>query len=62
MNDKTELVAKNDAEQTPPVRKPYVVPVLYSWGSLKDLTMASGNSGASDGGGGRGGRGPNRTR
>jgi hypothetical protein len=62
MNDKTELVAKNGAEQTSPVRKPYAVPVLRTWGSLKDLTMSRGNSGSSDGGGGRGGRGANRTR
>lgn len=58
MNDKTERGAKNDAGQTPPVRKPYVAPVLRTWGNLKDLTMASGNSGASDGGR----RGANRTR
>ncbi|HTR85275.1 MAG TPA: hypothetical protein VMI56_12415 [Reyranella sp.] len=53
MNEKTETVEKN--EQTSPVRKPYAAPVLHAWGSVKDLTMAVGQSGNSD----RGGRGRN---
>lgn len=63
MNDKTDSVVEDDAEHTSPVRRRYSAPVLRTWGSLKDLTLSSGNSGASDGGGsGRNGRGHSRTR
>jgi hypothetical protein len=50
MSEKPETVQKNDDAETSPGRKPYVAPVLRSWGSMKDLTMSSGSSGANDGG------------
>jgi hypothetical protein len=31
-------------------KRPYVAPVLQRWGTLRDLTMAVGRNGKSDGG------------
>ena len=51
---------KNEATSIPPLpgeeakdtqaRKPYDAPILVRWGTLRDITQAAGNKGASDGG------------
>ena len=51
---------KNDATSIPPRpageakdvqgKKPYDAPILVRWGTLRDITQAAGNKGASDGG------------
>ena len=33
-----------------PTKKPYVAPVLRPWGTLRDLTLSVGSTGASDSG------------
>ncbi len=43
----------NDADpvaEPSPVKKAYAAPVLVRWGTLRDLTLAVGNRGGSDGG------------
>ena len=39
-----------DSSVQGPEKMPYSKPVLLQWGPLKDLTMASGSHGKSDGG------------
>jgi len=43
----------------PGSRQPYSAPVLLNWGTLRDLTLATGWSGSDDGGKGKA---PKRTR
>jgi hypothetical protein len=31
-------------------KKPYTAPVLLRWGTMRDITLSAGNTGASDGG------------
>lgn len=49
----SDLSSKDSPDPAPgqsePAKKPYQRPVLVRWGSLRDLTQAIGNSGASDG-------------
>jgi hypothetical protein len=35
--------------QPQPVKRPYVAPELLSWGTMRDITLKVGISGASDG-------------
>jgi hypothetical protein len=38
---------------TPPTKKPYVAPLLVTWGTLRDMTQKVGRHGAADGGKGK---------
>jgi hypothetical protein len=40
----------DDRSPTPPIKKPYVAPVLVRWGTLRDVTQKAGAKGALDGG------------
>lgn len=42
----------NPAVEPSPGKKAYAAPELVRWGTLRDLTLAVGNRGGSDGGGG----------
>ena len=48
-----------DSRETSPAKKPYAPPALVTWGTLRDITMAVGSSGNTDGGKGKQ---PRRTR
>lgn len=44
-------VEKSDiSDPIPPKKKPYQPPILQDWGTLQDLTKATGFSGKKDGG------------
>ena len=43
MEDKLDKSTKDK-----PVKKTYAPPVLQEWGTLKDITLASGNGGKAD--------------
>lgn len=45
--------------EQPITKRPYSAPVLVAWGSLRDITLAIGSHGKSDGGKGKQ---PRRTR
>jgi hypothetical protein len=42
--------SNTDLPAEPQAKAVYVAPMLMQWGTLRDMTMAVGNSGGSDGG------------
>ena len=46
MSEKPIIV---DERSPTPTKKPYVAPIVMSWGTLRDMTQKLGNNGALDG-------------
>jgi hypothetical protein len=46
----TKTLKIDAPSSAPAVKKPYEVPVLKEWGTLKDITLSQNSGGRSDGG------------
>ena len=61
MKEKRPDELTHDSDPSPPVKVPYQAPTLLRRGTLRDMTLAVGYSGAKDRGRGKR-KGPKRTR